>query len=175
MQSLDDYAAEWTRIGMADFAFIYGKPVLIGVGLHGDVSKGRGMSGSATCLALIPDSTLPSGESLVGRVWIIKKNQSGSVGQGVTLGRGMRNDIVIPEFSISRNQATFQCEPSKVLLVDLGSRNGTYANDTLLQPRKPFTLTSGDSLRFGRIRCTFLARSGFLECVGRLASMMNRT
>jgi hypothetical protein len=61
------------------------------------------------------------------------------------LGRDSDCDIVIPMRQVSRQHARLSPNQDGVLLEDLGSKNGTYLNSSLL--REPVLLTDGDELQ----------------------------
>ena len=63
------------------------------------------------------------------------------------IGRGPENDLVIPEQTVSSNHASAWMEGGQVWLKDLGSRNGTFVNDTRVQGASP--VNPGDSIRLG--------------------------
>jgi adenylate cyclase len=67
-----------------------------------------------------------------------------------TIGRKADNDITIPEESASRSHAelTLNGDGNSLVLRDLGSTNGTFANrERLSQPRR---LVTGDEIRIGQ-------------------------
>ncbi|MDJ0583310.1 adenylate/guanylate cyclase domain-containing protein [Crocosphaera sp.] len=71
-----------------------------------------------------------------------------------TIGRGRDNDFPIRDHCISRNHAILQCtETGDFLLIDLGSRNGTFVNDRRVSI--PVTLKNGDKVTFGKTEVTF--------------------
>jgi pSer/pThr/pTyr-binding forkhead associated (FHA) protein len=45
--------------------------------------------------------------------------------------------------------AAFQLSKQGVVLIDLGSTNGTSLNNARLPARQPFVVQSGDEVRFG--------------------------
>lgn len=53
------------------------------------------------------------------------------------------------ERGVSRNHATIQLSKQGVVLIDLGSTNGTLLNNFRLPPELPHPLHSGDEIRFG--------------------------
>jgi len=53
---------------------------------------------------------------------------------------------------VSRRHAAFIAEPDRLMLMDLGSTNGTFVNGQRLQPRRPYRLRHGDEVHIGRIR-----------------------
>ncbi|EAZ92684.1 adenylate/guanylate cyclase domain-containing protein [Crocosphaera chwakensis] len=66
-----------------------------------------------------------------------------------TIGRGIDNDFAIGDHCISRNHAILQStETGEFLLIDLGSRNGTFVNERRVSI--PVTLKSGDKVTFGK-------------------------
>lgn len=54
----------------------------------------------------------------------------------LTIGRTAQNDIVLELRSVSKRHARLQCRFGKVLVVDLGSSNGTYVNGTTVRIRE---------------------------------------
>jgi sigma-B regulation protein RsbU (phosphoserine phosphatase) len=64
-----------------------------------------------------------------------------------TLGRGTTSDIVIPDYSMSRQHARILSEQDGWILEDLGARNGTFLNGQRLEGRRP--LSAGDVIRLG--------------------------
>lgn len=169
MRYLHEYAAERARFGATDFAMLHGKPALIGVGMLGDIQKAKAAPISATYLAIVrPEDQLA--DEIVGRVWLVRlMDPRRRAGPDVLIGRDLHNDIVIPEHSISRRQASIRCDGDRAILIDLNSSNGTYLNHERLPKGKPCRLANGDTVRFGRLSCTFLTRQGFLASVANLA------
>ncbi|MCB2214107.1 FHA domain-containing protein [bacterium] len=63
----------------------------------------------------------------------------------MVLGRDSNCDIVVPMRQVSRQHARLTAGQDGVLLEDLGSKNGTYLNSSLV--REPVLLTDGDELQ----------------------------
>ena len=74
---------------------------------------------------------------LEGQRWKIKKE--------LLLGRDSECDIVIPLRQVSRHHARVMPGADGVVVEDLGSKNGTYLNGTLLKGQE--TLVDGDELQ----------------------------
>jgi pSer/pThr/pTyr-binding forkhead associated (FHA) protein len=55
------------------------------------------------------------------------------------------------EHGVSRLHATIQSSNRGLVLVDLGSTNGTLLNNYRLPPDLPYPLHNGDEIRFGRL------------------------
>jgi len=66
-------------------------------------------------------------------------------GANVTIGRSPNNHICIPERHVSRQHAVIRFGNGVFVLVDLGSANGTFVNEELLEG--PFPLADGDVIR----------------------------
>jgi diguanylate cyclase (GGDEF)-like protein len=67
-------------------------------------------------------------------------------GDRTVLGRGDRTDVRIVDDGISREHAAVQREGGKIVLVDLGSTNGTYCNGVRVPRRE---LADGDKISIG--------------------------
>jgi pSer/pThr/pTyr-binding forkhead associated (FHA) protein len=71
---------------------------------------------------------------------------------GVTMiGRDSQNDIVLDEAMISRCHAMLLAKPSGVVLIDLGSTNGTLVNGMFVLPDTQVPLEDGDIIGLGRV------------------------
>lgn len=66
-------------------------------------------------------------------------------GANVTIGRSPNNHICIAERHVSRQHALIRSRDGVFVLVDLGSANGTFVNEHLLEG--PFPLQDGDVIR----------------------------
>jgi diguanylate cyclase (GGDEF)-like protein len=67
-------------------------------------------------------------------------------GDRTVLGRGDKTDVRIVDDGISREHAAVQREGGKIVLVDLGSTNGTYCNGARVPRRE---LADGDKISIG--------------------------
>lgn len=67
------------------------------------------------------------------------------------VGRTAENDIAIDDSSLSRHHATLEVIGDTVMVVDLGSRNGTFLREARLEPGVRAVARSEDLLRFGRV------------------------
>lgn len=70
-------------------------------------------------------------------------------GAEMGIGRAVENEIVITSNRVSREHARIYRDGWKVMLADLGSKNGTYLNgERLLEPRQ---LQEGDRIKVGDV------------------------
>lgn len=80
----------------------------------------------------------------------------------LSIGRAPESDIHLPDPSVSRQHALAYIEDEKVMLEDMGSRNGTYVNEDRI---KKAILSSGDIVRIGNVIVHFLKEEGIRRSV----------
>jgi pSer/pThr/pTyr-binding forkhead associated (FHA) protein len=69
-------------------------------------------------------------------------------GSRVTVGRGLDNDIVLEDASVSRHHAELVREGTQLAVRDLGSTNGTWVNASRISAA---SIHPGDELAFGTV------------------------
>ncbi len=88
------------------------------------------------------------------------------------LGRSSKADIQIDQESVSRNHCKIISTGSSIMLRDLGSTNGTYVNDELVDE---YVLRDGDFIKVGRSIFKFLSgnniESAYHEEIYRLTTI----
>jgi pSer/pThr/pTyr-binding forkhead associated (FHA) protein len=69
----------------------------------------------------------------------------------ITIGRSPENDIVLYNRLVSKSHAYLDLGSSDeaVFLVDTGSTNGTFVNNSRLAPSGNYKLADGDEISFG--------------------------
>jgi hypothetical protein len=77
-------------------------------------------------------------------------------GQRIRIGRGLDNDIVLDDASVSRHHAELLREAGRLEVRDLGSRNGTWVNAARVTAG---AVNVGDELAFGAVQLE-VARRG---------------
>jgi len=136
----------------------------------GSTIKSSGLFGSMS--AFIPTLTFLSGPALGKEIPLIHRQ--------LTLGRGTDCDITIPDPSVSRRHLQICCRkilkngenPAlKVVLRDLGSRNGTLINYVSVRQA---VLKPGDKIFLGKVILKFdhrdIAEQSFYDEIYRLAT-----
>lgn len=73
-----------------------------------------------------------------------------------SIGRVDSNDIVMPDFALSKHHASIEMDSGTYRLRDCDSTNGTTVNGQRLDPKKPQVLQDGDVVSFARYEFTFL-------------------
>jgi two-component system, cell cycle response regulator len=146
----------------------------------GSTVKHNGLNGCES--SFIPTLTFLSGPALGKEIPLVHRE--------LTVGRGHDCDIIIPDASVSRKHLRIICRKTvkngespvlKVVLRDLGSKNGTMVN---YAPINHAVLKPGDKILLGQVIMKFdhrdLAEQGFYNEIFRLAttdsltSLMNK-
>lgn len=172
MRYLREFATECNRLGDGPFRLRFGKPALVGVGIHGELSHTDGARKRPTVLSLAPadDTNLIESEVLRQRVWLVMKSDSARGGRGISFGRGRDNDLVIPEYSISFQHGEFRLVEGQFLIVDLSSYNGTTVDGVRLQANTPAQVTDGSKVILGRYQFEFLTPASFVSRVAQFSA-----
>jgi hypothetical protein len=166
---VDAYVREWRLLGRLQFRMNYTSPVIIGLGVAGElVEQGPGTPRDATLKTIaVSDSheDLLETESLAGRIWAIRAT-SRSGDPAIRVGRSAENDIVIPEYSLSRVHCCFKWGfGGQLTIYDLGSTNGTWIDHGRLNDKRGQKLKGEEELVLGRYRFRFLANKAFIDYV----------
>jgi hypothetical protein len=66
-----------------------------------------------------------------------------------SIGRAPGNDVVLPTSAVSRYHAHLKVEGKRVILVDLGTVNGTFVNNELMPPNSELQLVGGEEILLG--------------------------
>lgn len=105
------------------------------------------MCGVANTGPVRNDARVPDDELILE---VLEGNSSGrqiSISDTIELGRDPRLDAALDDDQISRRHARLSRSGSRIVIEDLGSLNGTYVNDQLVQGTRE--LRSGDRVRIG--------------------------
>lgn len=159
---LREFAEYLAKVGESEFLRDYGFPALVGTTLIGELAptkkeqrRTHGMRGS--------DEFIPM-QSILDRVWLIRKSAQGENDKYVVIGQKSGCDIVVPEYTLSSRHAAFTADPLGTLkIADLGSLNGTKLNGEALPRRKVRTVADGSTVVMGRIGFQCYTRDGFME------------
>lgn len=87
---------------------------------------------------------------------LIKGEYSTSSRKIFSVGRIDGNDMIIPDYAISKKHAIIQIEGGKYYIEDAGSTNGTSLNGERLDSQKRARLNDKDIISFARYEFTFL-------------------
>jgi len=138
------------------------KPVLAGAAIHaGTISSQSGNdSGAMNKTQLFEpdaDGGSPASQALKNAVYPLVKGKQPATPKHnrFFVGRVGGNDLVMPDFAVSKQHAVVDVHSGSYYIRDLGSTNGTTVNG---QPvgKKRVKLKDGDVIGFARYEFTFL-------------------
>lgn len=112
------------------------------------------------------DSTplLNTEENFNSAIFALKKNRDSTTPtHSFSIGRMIPNDIIIADYTMSKNHATITLHQGNYYIYDLQSTNGTKVAGTRLQANQPQQLKAGDSIAFGRLGYIFLTAESIYE------------
>jgi len=105
----------------------------------------------------------PASEALRHAIYpLVKGEYSITSSKAFTVGRVDGNDMIMPDFAISKKHAIISIDGSSFYLKDLGSTNGTLVSGTRLD-KKSVKIHDKDVLSFARYEFTFLFPSSLYK------------
>ena len=155
---LKDVVAELRRVGEVVFKSRYRAPMLVVVGKAGELS-GANVGYDQTMVAK-PNGSVEPEFALIDRVFVVTKAPHAPRGP-VGLGRSGENDIVIPEYSLSKRHCFFEFEPAGTKITDCGSTNGTIVGDLRIGSGESAKVGDGTRIAMGRFAFVFHTAAGF--------------
>ncbi|MSP26028.1 MAG: FHA domain-containing protein [Myxococcales bacterium] len=167
---LSDFVEVLDALGPAAFKVKYRGNFLVGVGLVGRVLD---RNGGRRTLATADSEELSAAQALMGRVYPIRKDPSAPPGPMITMGQSVDNDIRIAEYTLSTHHCAFTFDVSRLMIIDLGSMNGTKVNDKRLLGERPVPLPDRSKIAMGRLRFEYLSSMSFFERVFTLLNGSN--
>jgi two-component system cell cycle response regulator len=120
--------------------------------------KDQSTSASQTVLTEVASARTPTPGSDSGCLIVIYGQEMGRrvrvTTEPLVIGRSPKCDIQVDQESVSRNHCRIRFEGGEFLVRDMGSTNGTYVNDDLVQ--EDGRLRHGDQLKVGRTILKFI-------------------
>jgi SARP family transcriptional regulator, regulator of embCAB operon len=86
-----------------------------------------------------------------------QKQRIVEVDKAAIIGTDADNHIVLDDQAVSRCHALVLARADGVVLIDLGSANGTFVNDAPAPPDEPILLKDGDRITIGPFRLHYEA------------------
>jgi len=157
---LTQYAEQYTQVGPESFRRLHPWAFLVALGMAGDLNDSQS---SGTSIINLADSVLERGR-IAGRVFPLVKARYSPRGP-ISIGRTSENDIVIPEYSVSRKHCIIALVNEVYRITDLGSANGTLVDGIAIGKLTPHKLAGGEILTMGRLMLYFLPPREFVEHV----------
>ncbi|MCS6800987.1 MAG: FHA domain-containing protein [Chloroflexota bacterium] len=104
---------------------------------------------------------IPADGPALGRLTVQRpegeRTEHDLAGDVAPLGRAEDNAVVLPDLAVSRHHAQIARRDGAVVIVDLGSLNGTVVNGVRLAARQPFALRDGDRIEIGPFSLLYTA------------------
>jgi len=85
-----------------------------------------------------------------------KVEETYAVTKNSIIGRSDKNDIIIKDPFISSSHAQITIRDGDFFIKDLGSKNGTFANENTLKEGYEQRLNNGDKIRLGQVEFLFV-------------------
>ncbi len=171
---LDGFSKDAWELDAESFAARYGSAFLLHYGSLGkdkeieDVDLGDTLVREYTDEVVEP-RTDPRTNFLV---FPVRYKAKGRFDQAIWVGRGRQNDIIIPDASISTMHAFIRKnDAGNFHLQDMMSKNGSFVYDQrvpALGTGEPLPFGTGDRIRFGTVKLTFLGVAEFISLVNQL-------
>jgi hypothetical protein len=165
---IKDHAAEMARTGPDLYAASYPWHVLIGLGVLEGTTEMKRVPDRATFVVDVGQAVTGLAGSLADRVWFIRRDSSGPRLRGISLGRSMDNDVVIPDYSISMRHCELLEEPEGLKIVDREALNATRVGRKPLPPNVPTLLLDQQTITLGRFEFQFLVSGTFVRNIARM-------
>jgi hypothetical protein len=115
------------------------------------------------------DETMPHGrftpEPAEMELYPLAKKPGASFRDRITIGRTTNNDVVIADHSVSRLHAYVR-QAGGWVVADAGSKNGSWLDESRLDPRREVPLPPGAVVRFGDVVLTFYRSADLFDLLG---------
>jgi pSer/pThr/pTyr-binding forkhead associated (FHA) protein len=98
-------------------------------------------------------------------IYPLAKKPGASFPDRITIGRTSNNDVVIVDHSVSRLHAYVR-QGGSWIVADAGSKNGSWLDETRLEPRRETQLSPGAVLRLGDVSATFFPAAELFDLLG---------
>jgi hypothetical protein len=138
------------------------RPVLVGSAIKTGTISSAGMNNDALNSTQIFEpsksqgSSISASESLKHAIYPLVKGEYPATPRGAFyIGRINGNDMIMPDYAISKRHAIIDIEDGRYYIRDTGSTNGTRLNGSRLA-KKPMQLRDKDVVAFARYEFTFL-------------------
>ena len=165
---LGDYAVDCVSSDPDTFAELHGSAFLIHHGTIGELREPRNVQETLTVEGQGGAKPFNPREDFL--VFPVKHRGGRSPNiDPIWVGREEKNDVVVPDASVSSVHAYFQVDKSGAYSIqDLGSRNGTFIDNDRVPSKDEgpaVELKSSVRIRFGSVAMTFLSAKDFFNLV----------
>ena len=145
-----------------DFTKFMQQPALVGSAIHSGtlsaqvVVNNQGLNSTVLFEpAIVEEDSGPPSDSLQHAIYpLIKSDYATTARNTFFLGRIDGNDMIMPDYAISKQHAILEIKRGSYYIRDCGSTNGTMVNGTRLE-KKPAKINDKDIIGFARYEFTF--------------------
>lgn len=103
-------------------------------------------------------------QSITRAIFMLQKKPfNKELADTITIGRHSENDMVVADYSISREHARIIINFDEYFVIDTGSTNGTRVDNEVLERDVKYPLSINSILSFGRIAFLFMAPADLHE------------
>jgi hypothetical protein len=162
-RSITEHSAERASSGIRFYHAAHPWNALVGLRVLGEPARMKRVSSRPTLVVDLGNTDVGLEGTLRDRVWFVCRHVDGPRLHGISVGRSMDNDVVIPDYSISMRHCEFLEDPEGLRVVDRGALNRTRVDGELLQANTPLLLRDGQSITLGRFEFQFLLNPTFLQ------------
>ncbi len=146
-----------------DFTKFMQQPALVGSAIHSGTLSAQAVISNqglnSTVLfepSVVEEDSGPPSESLKHAIYpLIKSDYATTARNTFFLGRIDGNDMIMPDYAISKQHAILEIKRGSYYIRDCGSTNGTMLNGTRLE-KKPAKIHDKDIIGFARYEFTFM-------------------
>ena len=148
------------RCTLKEYLLLFRHPFLVGQDLYqGDMREKTVRGYNPTFRfqeSAAPDLSETEPSSMNRHTFFLKPLSARADSPVFSIGRTADNDIVIVDYTISKQHARICQRGSRYMLTDLGATNGTSINETRVVTNQEHTLAGKDSVAFGRLVFVFM-------------------
>ena len=164
-QRLDDIWDQAQALDTAAFQRFSPHPVLIAGEVRSGSLAHRDLKGSNDTMLHMSESgeVGEAGEKSVGRYTLVRRTVSDDYSEWITLGRTRISDIMINDYTVSKQHARLRISALEqgCVVEDVGSTNGTFIAGARITPHAEVLLKSSQTIQFGRYTFTYLVPADF--------------
>ncbi|MBF0587605.1 MAG: FHA domain-containing protein [Magnetococcales bacterium] len=156
----DALSAGARAYGQAMFAQAISRPVLAGSAFYSgglETQPGAKMTKLFKMRRSSVREDLTSSKNLDQAIYpLIKRKYASTAPRLFRVGRTGENDMVMPDYTISRHHAEIQIVDDGYVLRDCGATNGVFLNGVRLKPKEEHHIKERDEITFARYQFTFV-------------------
>lgn len=142
-----------TTCSLKEFLLTFQSPFLVGQDLYQGELMEKTIRGYNPTVKFKGDENAEVGDEGSLNKHIFYFHSSDEIGKGIRfkIGRTSNNDVVIVDYTISKQHAVIIRRQNRFLIADQGATNGTTLNMQKLEPHTEHLLKGNDLVAFGRL------------------------